>query len=420
MRVLLVSDFYPPQVGGMEQHVQSLARHLRTQGHAVFVATTEQEDRREVLDGIAVERFRGTAQRLSFAFSAGNRRYPPPFVDPELVAKFRGCIDRVRPDVVHVHGWTMYSVLAASARCHFPIVVTLHDYGHFCPKKTLLRGAATCEEGRGTRCLTCALREYGAVKSLVTFVGTGLGLRQTPRVDAFIAVSQYVRERSVPYLGDQPIYVIPNFLDPADLAAEHVPSLRDQLPKRYLAFVGVLAPFKGVDDLLRAFRTARDRSPGLASVELLLLGRADPTHRYESDPAAGIRVVTNPPRGLVVAAIAACHGLVVPSRWPEPCPTVVLEAVAAGRPIIGTRLGGIPDLLEGVPGARLIPAGCPGTLASSIEDMCALAGEATPVAQWVAPAGYRALQPARVVTEIVSVYRQALARRGTLSGITHA
>jgi len=421
MKILLVSDFYPPQVGGMEQHVQALAHQFKLQGHEVFVATTEREDRRDVVAGIEVERLRGSAQRLTFAFSSSSRRYPPPLIDPELTVKLGKCMDRVRPDVLHVHGWTSYSVIAANAQRHLPLVMTLHDYGHFCPKRTLLRHDGTCQEGRGLRCLRCASREYGMLKSVACYLGTAVGIKQLESVDEFIAVSHYVKERSLPYLPKQQIHVIPNFLDPLkfhrqrDEEVGHIMPVGYTLPAKFVLFVGVLAPFKGVDDLIEGFLIAKRRSASLADIQLLLVGREHPSKHYESDQSQGIDVLINPPRGLVVEAIASCQCLVVPSRWHEPCPTVVLEGICAGRTVIGTQVGGIPELLEGVKRARLVPASNPQALAEAIEATIEATAELdTDMASgtsWGGSSEYLPLQPERVAREVVDVYQTAREKR---------
>jgi glycosyltransferase involved in cell wall biosynthesis len=411
MRILLASDFYPPHVGGMEQHVRGLACQLQVQGHDVFVVTTDRDDRRETLDDIEVERLSGSAQRLSFAFSNENRRYPPPIVDPELVLKLGRVLDRIQPDVVHMHGWIAYSMIVANARRRHPLVLTLHDYGQFCPKRTLLSNDANCDTGRGYQCLKCASAEYGLVKSLVCYTGTGMGIQQLQAVDAFVAVSSYVKERNAPYLPGKPVHVVPNFLSPVAFAAERDHAARSVLPDKYLLFVGVLAAFKGVDDLIEAYLIARERSATTAKTQLILAGRTHPSRRYESDPANGIHILYDPPRGLVVEAIASCQCLVVPSRCADACPTVVLEGICAGRPVIGTGVGGIPELLQDVRGTYIVPVGNPMALAAALGEICDSFSGSLDVELPACPLNYLPLQPDRVAQAIVDVYAMAAQRR---------
>jgi glycosyltransferase involved in cell wall biosynthesis len=395
----------------MELHVRSLARQLQAQGHDVSVVTTESVDRSERIDGIQVERLSGMAQRMAFAFSNGARRYPPPLVDPELARKIQRCLERIRPDVIHAHGWIVYSVIAANVDRR-PLVVTLHDYGYVCPKKTFLRQDGECVGGRGRQCLACASAEYGTLKSAICYVGTGIGMHQLTSVDAFVAVSSYVKARSEPYLHGRPIHVIPNFLSPQVLAAERDPGTRAALPERFVLYVGVLAPFKGVDDLIAAHTIVRQRSSANSDLQLVLAGRVHPSQHYHSQPEDGIHVLHNPPRGLVVEALASCESLVVPSRWPEPCPTVVLEGICAGRPVIGTRAGGIPELLAGVPLTQVVSPSRPGELADAISAVAYVGGGAP---DWGGPPNYLPLQPERVAAALVDVYTGAIARESSYS-----
>lgn len=410
MRVLLAADFYPPQVGGLELHVQRLARGLQRAGHRVRVVASGTETGEELVDDIAVLRLRGTAQRLTVAFGNAERRYPPPLVDPELALGLRREISRFQPDVVHAHGWLTASVVAADIGRSQPLVVTLHDYGTFCSRRMLDRDDRECTDGFGAHCLGCAAARYGRAKALANHAGIETGLRLWGRVDRFIAVSEHVRRRCAPYLPQGRTTVIPNFVDPDALLLERDRTQRDWLPERFLLYVGVLAPLKGVDILLAAYQTARQA--GAALPPLLLLGRAHPDYAYASDPARGVQVVVNPPRGLVVEAMATADGLIVPSVMPDPCPTTVLEGLAFGRHVIAAEIGGIPELLAGRPGGRLVPAGDVAALAAAL----ASAGEgarevATAEEQLSERQPPLALNPRAVVDAIVREYELAATRQ---------
>ncbi len=417
MRVLLVSDFYPPHTGGMEGHVRALAHGLRAEGHEVIVAATEREDGLDMHEGIQVHRLKGLYQRMTFAFADSDRMYPPPAIDPELSMKLHALIGKVRPDVIHAHGWVVYSALAANALHQVPFVNTMHDYGHFCVKRDLMRGdGSICETGRGPDCMACARTRYGNTKTLLTFAATGMGLRQLSGVDAFIAVSKFVSEQSAPYMPDRPVHIIPNFIDPMALAKSRDRQSQGHLPRRFVLFVGVLVPFKGVDDLIEAFKLARERNAELEDVELMLMGRQHPSASYTSDPRNKITVMHNPPRGMVVEAIYSCWFMVVPSRGHDACPTTVLEGVAAGKQVIGTRAGGIPELLEDIEGAVIVPPSDPEALAAAIEAVCARQTTGYQGMQDLnpVPPGYMPLHPERVIAETVEVYGEVVARRSNI------
>lgn len=356
MRVLLVADFYPPAPGGLEAHVRRLAHALVRRGHDVEVVAgahaSHPAHRHDDDGGIAVHRVPVAVSRLVYR----GRAFHPPWPD----AAFRHAIGRVLArfdaDVVHAHGWSAFS--AASFGARRPVVVTLHDYGLRCPKKTLLRGDDECGRGRGTRCLSCPGDEQGGLKraALATaLVPAEPWLRS--RVSQFIAVSAHVASR---HPDDFP-EVIPNFLDPLP------PAYRSFTPPtgRDILFVGPADRHKGLPVLLRALGH-------LPSAHATVVGvSAMPQLHRSCRPVAASGVefagrLTGDPlwRRYRDAAVVAA-----PATWPDPCPTVVLEALAMGRPVVGSRTGGLPDLVEPGRTGLLVPPDDEWALAAALREL---------------------------------------------------
>jgi glycosyltransferase involved in cell wall biosynthesis len=87
---------------------------------------------------------------------------------------------------------------------------------------------------------------------------------------------------------------------------------------------------------------------------LVLIGRPCPDTPANLPP--GVIVLKAWPREAVMEAWRRCLFGVAPSIWPEPCPTVVMEAMASGRPVVGSRIGGLPDLIvDGETGVLVAP-----------------------------------------------------------------
>ncbi len=344
MRVLLVADFYPPAPGGLEAHVRRLAHALAARGHDVEVvagahAAQPAAVRHDVDGGVPVHRVPVALSRLVYR----GRAFHPPWPDGAFRHAIGRVLARFDADVVHAHGWSAFSAAALDR----PVVVTLHDYGLRCPKKTLLRGDDECGTGRGTHCLTCPGGEQVRLKraGLAAALAPGVPWLRA-RVARFIAVSGHVAARHHDEIPD--VEVIPNFLDPLPLPYRSFapPTGRDIL------FVGPADRHKGLPVLLRALghlpaarpygrRHVRDATPS---------GKEWPKTRFWPllPRRSGIRVefagrLTGDPlwRRYRDAAVVAA-----PATWPEPCPTVVLEALAMGRPVVGSQTGGLPDLVE--------------------------------------------------------------------------
>jgi len=201
--------------------------------------------------------------------------------------------------------------------------------------------------------------------------GVRTQLRLTlPRTSRVVAVSRDLADKVVA-LGAprQRVVVVPNGVDrrlffPQDrLLARR--ELGQPLEGKWILYVGRLEPAKGVEDLLAAFERLAPRDP---AVKLVLVG--DGTARAKADKAAEAlpgRIVVAGGRPLpeVSRWMAASDLLTLPS-WNEGTPNVVLEALAAGRPVVATRVGGIPDLIDRPALGELVEPRDPAALADAL------------------------------------------------------
>jgi glycosyltransferase involved in cell wall biosynthesis len=356
VKVLLVCDLYPPFAGGLEAHVQRLAGHLIRRGHEVVVVTvrhpTEPYDQRDV-EVIGSDLLIGAVPGL---YRTG-RPFHPPWVDRRFRSTVRAAAARFRPDVIHAHGWSMFSAVSAAAGTGVPVVATLHDYGLLCPAKSLSCGGRRCVTTAGLCCLRCA----GCPQGLLRRAGLASALRaNVPRavrgVSRLIAVSSCVAdEHRRAGVGDPDlIRVIPNFVDLDDPAPGTAPAAGPVL------FVGPPDPHKGRSVLERAFEL-----DCLSTRELRLVGDAGARSRGNV-VAVGRRAGAELWHEFRESSIVA-----LPVVWMDPCPTVALEAMALGRPVVASATGGLLDIVQdGVTGV-LVPPADPVRLAGALADLSA-------------------------------------------------
>lgn len=333
MRVLALTDYYPPHAGGGVEVVSSrLSRGLVQRGHAVRVLTVRQSaaPAGDVLEGAAVDRAPG----LDLTARTGVQGC----LSPGLVARATTLARDWRPDVVHLHSpWfpsSTAAALAAAHRARAPLLVSMQ------------MGPMTAIPGR----LGTALR-------LAEARVVAPALRRADRV---VAVSPRIRSHLL-HLGVRPerITVIPNGVSiPAERAWQRPPGFR-------VLFAARLIFNKGPADLLHAIPALLATAP---HAEVLIAGDGPQRHRLEA-LAAGLgiagRVRFLGYREDFPALLATSHVFVRPSLT-EGVPLGVLQALAAGVPVIATDVAGTGDVVRTGVNGELVPPGQPALLGESL------------------------------------------------------
>lgn len=366
MRILMLAQFYPPALGGEERHVETLSKDLVKRGHCVTVATLQLPGLPEMeqVAGVQIHRLPSSLQRTSFPYSEPGRRHAPPFPDPETMLSLRHLVQRFQPDIVHAHNWLVYSYLPLKSWAGVPLVLTLHDYSLACANKRLMyQGENTCSGPAFSKCIACSRAHYGWIGPPTYLSNNIMKAVEGRLVDRYIAVSQATASGNG-LLSDSEIkcQIIPNFL-PDDFdspsAVEDHPLTR-QLPEDgFLLFVGDLSRDKGLPVLLEAYTMLAEAPP------LVLIGR-----KTETTPDClpdNVYLFNSWPHPAVLEAWERCKIALVPSVWPEPFGIVVIEAMAAGKPVIASNIGGLSDIVKDGETGCLVTPGDAAELSTAIE-----------------------------------------------------
>lgn len=382
MRVAHVPfTFAPDPVGGTEIYVEALAHGLKSHGieSLILAPSSTGTDESYEHDGLRVRRYRVAPESkymLRELYGEG---------DPEAAIAFAQILDEERPDAVHVHAFTRaVSVLLvrAAKQRRIPVFFTYHTPTVSCQRGTLmLWGKKVCDGVLGIRrCTSCSLESHGLPRwatSLLSHVPCRLArtlekanlnggmwtvLRMSAlvrarheafralmqEVDGVIALSEWVRtvlvRNGVPaskiILSQHGLPDVCDTLDPLINVAK--------TPLR-VAFLGRADAVKGVDTLVKAVRAVPD-----LSIELHLYGVTQNIagEKYwnvlKTLAADDARIAFFSPvhHDKVISLLRDYHVLAVPSRWLETGPLVILESFAAGTPVIGSKLGGIAELVR--------------------------------------------------------------------------
>lgn len=407
LRILMIAQFYPPVVGGIEVHVQALARNLASRGHQVMVATlaTGENGPGDRLDGdVRIRALQGTVQRIGPLF-AGDRRPAVPLPDPELVAGLRRSAREFRPDIVHAHNWLGRSYLPLKREFGVPYLVSLHDSGRICTQsRWMYRDVELCSGPSLRRCLSCCAVHFGALKGTATYLGNRMARGAEARaVDLFLPVSRAVAESNRLAEDRLPFQVMSNFAVDSEARADADDPRLAALPDEpFILQVGDIVPDKGADVLIEAYSGLDSPPP------LVLIGRID-ARTQRSVPPNAIAVGTWPHELVLEAWRRSLFGT-VPSIFLDPCPTAAFEAMAAGKAIVASARGGLLDqVVDGVTGVFVTP-GDPVELGSAI----ALLASDSALRERMGAAARRRFeeefQAEVVVGRIESVYRTQVSR----------
>ena len=369
MRILMITDFYWPYEGGVEQHVRRLSRGLADRGHAVAVATLRHDGLPALeQDGpVRVHRIRASTQRASGLFAHAHRPWAPPFPDPEAASSLQAIVRQEQPQIVHGHDWLARSFLPLKAASGARLVMSLHYYTAACAKKNLVIQGRPCSGPGLRKCLGCASRHYGAAKGVPVTLGNWVSAGLERRlVDVFLPVSQATAAGNGLTAADR-YEVVPNFMPERPPVAENVAAYLAQLPAGpFLLFVGDMRRDKGIEVLLAAYASLEAAPP------LVLIGKA-----WSETPSTfppNVVVLTDWPNAAVLAAWQRCLFGIVPSLWPEPFGIVIIEAMAASKPVIASSVGGIPEIISDGREGLLIAPGDAGALRSAMSRLLGDAG----------------------------------------------
>lgn len=382
MRLTFVVHQFPPHYfTGTESYALAVGRELQRRGHDVDVFTLDPRhheadelwrETREVVDGLPV-------RRLTFWWRLGRDWQRMEYRHPRMAEVFAAHLRERGTEVVHSFhlrhvGADLLDVVHAQGR---GLVVSLTDFWFLCPRVILMRSDGRACDGPpdgGRGCIEChqpelarELATHPTSHELLALHATAPGSSRPghdlrARVATFLERPAYLRER---LLSADTIVAPTGFLRsvfvqngvPADRIAHHgygidttgiaAGAAAARPPQRPLTFgfFGTFSDHKAPHVLVQAMAKVR------GDCRALLRGRASDFPAY-SDPllaaaAQDARITVLPPftRAEMPAAFGGIDVLVVPSTWHENAPFVVLEARAAGLPVLASRFGGLTEVV---------------------------------------------------------------------------
>jgi len=351
MKILLITSSYPPVLGGLQTVTHTLAQHLLHQGHEVQVVTNRyprQLAAGETLDGVPVQRWHFLSPRLEdLKQGRADLFLASWYYQPATRRRLLQLFQSFQPDVVNIHypDNQIPFVLWLRQKFDFRLVVSLH--GH-----DILGGVDTESDA-------------GHIRLLL----------QT--ADAVTACSRYLLDKAIqlePGVAEKG-QTIHNGFDAAQFAG----SSHYQHPKPYIFAYGRLSRQKGFDMLLNAFAQATNHN---SRIEMILAGDGEERAPLQAQARqlglnGRLHFWGRATSAQIVQLLNGCEFVVMPSRW-EPFGLVALEAMAMGKGVLATQVGGLPEFVQG-PGTQLVAPTVEG-LAGGVSDWLARTEEIKTVA----------------------------------------
>lgn len=314
------------------------------------------------------------------------------------------------PDIAHCHN--IYHHLSPSIlhelRDHgIPTVMTLHDLKIACPAYKMLSGNQVCERCKGgnfrhvvgQRCIKDSLLLSSVVwleSTLHRWLDTYMEC-----VDQFVVPSRFFRAKFVEWGWPEDKFTyIPNFINAEELKPRFEPG-------HHFLYFGRLGEEKGVDHFIRA--------AALAGVKAVVAGTgplAGELAELAETVGADVDFLGHRTGEDLRNHVRSARAVVLPSLWYENAPLSILEAIALGKPVIGARIGGIPELIEeGITGT-VFTSGSVDELAAAMANYRDMDDSRIAVG---AEAGRARLvdrfSESRYVESVEDLYRSLLARR---------
>lgn len=262
----------------------------------------------------------------------------------EAQRRLRALLARMRPDVAHLHCIYHHlspAILPVLHEAGIPTVMTAHDLKLVCPAMTMLTHDGVCERCKDGRLWQVARHRclHGSLAVSAVVAAESLMHRRLQsyrrHLDRIVVPSRFHLAKFVEWGWPREAFVhVPNFVD----AGRFQPGFT---PGRDFVYVGRLAAYKGVATLLRAALRA--------GVALRIAGIGPDEARlraHHAERGGAVEFLGHVSGGELHDLVRGARAVVLPSEMYENAPLAVLEAFALGKPVVGARIGGIPELVE--------------------------------------------------------------------------
>ena len=351
----MINKFYY-LVGGVERYFFEVVKLLENKGHKVYPFAMEHsrnEPTKYQKYFVSNIEFKNNVSYIKKFRSVLRTIY-----SIEARKKLTHLLKTVRPDIVHLHAYCYHltpSILYALKEAGVSVVHTTHEYKNLCPNQRLFNmySGDICEDCKGEKyyhAITNKCIKNSYASSLVgcaeAYLYRFLGIYDET-INFIISPSNFVRNKMIEYGYDSTkIEYIPHFVE----IMNYEPSY---LPGEYMLYFGGLVANKGINTLLKVMKVC-------TNIRLMIAGEGELRNELEEyvsrENIRGVYFVGYKSDDNLRNLIRNCIFTIVPSEMYETFSFATLESFALGKPVIGARIGGIPELIDnGIDGLLFEP-----------------------------------------------------------------
>lgn len=351
MNILLVNWTWYPS-GGDWTYIENVSRLYEQNGHQVIpFSMNDHRNQPSEYSDFFIDTIDYKKLNQKKSLSDGVKVLSKSIYSKEAKKKLNRLLDQVPIGVAHlnlIHHYITPSILAVLKERNIPIVWTLHDYTAICPQSTFVSNDQICEKCLGGRFYNCALNRCKKGSFLASSIASFENYfykfsDHYAYVDHYIcpSVFSYEKYKKHQFFVDKLHHLYHGYaLDPAVLDLTESVHTAQAPTSRYIVFVGRLEKIKGVATLLEAMKD----HPTIA-VKIVGDGAAeqDLKRLKEVHQLTNVEFMGKQNKEEVWKIIQGAEFLVCPSEWYEVLGFTIVEAMLMGKPVIGARIGAIPE-----------------------------------------------------------------------------
>jgi len=346
MKILLVNKFHFIK-GGSERYYFDLAENLKQHGHEVIFFSMQHEKNMPCAQEKYFTDFVLT-EKKTFNL-AGVKSVLKLWWNFDASKKINQLIQDEKPDLVHLHNISHQispSILKVIKKYKLPVVMTLHDYKLVCPNGKMFTHGKVCEKCQGQKYFNCFKNKCvknSYLASLATWLEMTLHHKilkiYEKNIDLLIAPSEFLKNKMIAWgMPKEKVVHLPYFIN-----TNFASTTTETKKENYVLFLGRLSEEKGIGVLIEAMQE-------LPNIQLKVIGPGLEEQKIKTYLTAhnikNIELLGYKTGKDLYKIISQSQCLIIPSIWYEVTGLVILEAYLNNTPVIGSDIGGIPEVVK--------------------------------------------------------------------------